>query len=401
MADELYAAYKRKWGYPPKQPHHLTAFAKKNNVKITWKQATQLIQKAPTTNNSITQPKNTEEKKCDKIDMVKQYTSNNTKIVQNDYSVHVTQLTAIGFNETQSIEALKATNGNLLLSIEMIMSDSDKIMSLGHRLKLLSKCIKNTKLEYSSTHLTEIALVEGYNESSYIMSQLKSLNNISIHQMNQINTIINQVMPFDYQEFFKLFEATQQTAQRLKDKICWILLGPTGAGKSTSIHFFCGSQFKKDGNSGSVIIDGQDGIASLLKDKAIHIGEQVTESKTRFIEAVDLDLRKYENDIDFDCDEPQQVLWVDSPGFEDTAGPEVNIANGIGTIRALKKAKAVKVIITFKEAHMDYKFKIIRNIVNNMGTWINDLEELLDQAHDSPIVGFITKSNHGKEEAQK
>ncbi len=79
-------------------------------------------------------------------------------------------------------------------------------------------------------------------------------------------------------------------------------------------------------------------------------------------------------------------------------GPEVNIANGIGTIRALKKAKLVKVIITFKEAHLDYKFKIIRNIAMSMGEAINNLEDELQKGQKSAITGFhgIDKDKDGK-----
>ena len=149
----------------------------------------------------------------------------------------------------------------------------------------------------------------------------------------KINWVKPDVMPFDYQQFFELFEATKETATRLSGKVCWVLLGPTGAGKSTSIHFLCGSKFVSD-DHGNVVVNNVD---KSLKDKAIEVGQSITESKTRYIAEVPLDLTKY--DIKFGRNEPKQILLVDSPGFEDTAGPEVNMANGIGTIRALKSAK--------------------------------------------------------------
>ena len=136
-----------------------------------------------------------------------------------------------------------------------------------------------------------------------------------------------------------------------------------------------------------------------MTNKNIEVGESVTESKTRYIAEVELDLSKFDIEFEHRQERVEQILFVDSPGFEDTAGCEVNMANGIGTIRALKKAKKVKVIITFKEAHLDYRFKIIRNIANNMGKAMKNLEHEIDKPRGA-ISGFLTKSTHGVEEAK-
>ena len=100
----------------------------------------------------------------------------------------------------------------------------------------------------------------------------------------------------------------------------------------------------------------------------------------RWLAEVKLDLTKF--DIRLGRKEPKQVLLVDSPGFEDTAGPEVNLANGIGTIRALKKAEQVKVIVTFKEAHLDYRFKIIRSIANKRISFMYLMKNVSNQYYN-------------------
>ena len=69
----------------------------------------------------------------------------------------------------------------------------------------------------------------------------------------------------------------------------------------------------------------------------------------------------------------------------------MNVSNGIGMVRALQKAKQIKVIITFKHAHLDYRFKTIRSIASNLGKAINGLEKMLDDDR-TPIAGFLTKS---------
>ena len=168
----------------------------------------------------------------------------------------------------------------------------------------------------------------------------------------------------------------------------------TGSGKSTSIHYLCGSQFRL-GDQGNVIVYKT---AKSLKDKDIEIGQSIAESKTKYIAEVPLDLLKL--GIEVGRKDPTQILLVDTPGFEDTTAPEVNLVNGIGTIRALKGAKKVKVIITFKEADFDYKFKAIRNIANNMDKAMTNLVREVDK-RDSPISGFLTKSQHGVKAAME
>eukprot|EP01084_Bolivina_argentea_P230149 388254_1 len=140
-------------------------------------------------------------------------------------------------------------------SFPVPMDDSGAVISLGHRLKSVAKCIANklleqkeaseyvegddeeTKfesgLEFLLIHLKEIALVEGYNENSHVMTTLDNIcklitnNNDLKSALQKVNSIIREVMPFDYKEFFKLDTKTRATADLIEKKVCWVLLGPT------------------------------------------------------------------------------------------------------------------------------------------------------------------------------
>ena len=113
-------------------------------------------------------------------------------------------------------------------------------MSLGHRLKYLSYQIaiqrdtESKSSEYEKfDDLFGIAHVEGYDDSSYITSSLKDIKRkLSENELDRaatrITRVLEDVMPFDYYQFFELYKATEQTAERLKGKACWVLLGPTG-----------------------------------------------------------------------------------------------------------------------------------------------------------------------------
>ena len=62
------------------------------------------------------------------------------------------------------------------------------------------------------------------------------------------------------------------------------------------------------------------------------------ESETRYITPVKIKFVDDEEDI-------RPVMICDSPGFGDTAGAEVDIANSIGIIEAIKLCKNVRPVI--------------------------------------------------------
>eukprot|EP01084_Bolivina_argentea_P104812 187660_1 len=62
MAEQAYCAYCHEYGYPPKQPQHLVAFAKKIGQKATWSECKNMIKTAPDP-SSYVPPKKTETKK--------------------------------------------------------------------------------------------------------------------------------------------------------------------------------------------------------------------------------------------------------------------------------------------------------------------------------------------------
>ena len=80
------------------------------------------------------------------------------------------------------------------------------------------------------------ASVEGHDESSYIYKVIDTAeSDIATNKLKKgylaLKYIKELVLPFNFNEFFKLFNATIHTANQLEGKACWVLLGPTGAGK--------------------------------------------------------------------------------------------------------------------------------------------------------------------------
>jgi hypothetical protein len=52
----------------------------------------------------------------------------------------------------------------------------------------------------------------------------------------------------------------------------------------------------------------------------------------------------------------EKLFLCDTPGFFDTSGPVVDIANGIGMINAVKCAKSVKPVVVISAKMVGEKF---------------------------------------------
>jgi hypothetical protein len=75
----------------------------------------------------------------------------------------------------------------------------------------------------------------------------------------------------------------------------------------------------------------------------------------------------------------------DTPGFFDTAGAAVDIANGIGMINAIKRAKSVKPIIVVSAKMVGEKFEGIKEL----GKIISELFENYQREPEGNCTAFI------------
>jgi septin family protein len=105
-----------------------------------------------------------------------------------------------------------------------------------------------------------------------------------------------------------------------------VLLGDTGSGKSTCIHYLAGSEMKK------TTINDLPHIEPIVNRYIPNIIDSVkcspySVSETRHINAIEISTNEKGKKI--------EIFLVDTPGFGDTRGPEVDIINGISTIQAI------------------------------------------------------------------
>ncbi|ETN98841.1 hypothetical protein RFI_38646, partial [Reticulomyxa filosa] len=157
-----------------------------------------------------------------------------------------------------------------------------------------------------------------------------------------------------------------------------LFLGGTGSGKSTLIHYLAGSKMEKQ------IVDGNNHIAPVeVKNKALRnvVTSARAVSETRHITAVPIDLKEMRV-----FTEEDSVVLCDTPGFEDTSGPEVDVANGIGIIRALKCCKSIKPVVLVSYTALGNRMSCVRGLARTLGQIISSIDD-----HLSAVEYVFTK----------
>ena len=147
-------------------------------------------------------------------------------------------------------------------------------------------------------------------------------------------------------------------------------MGNTGSGKSTTIQFLAGSKMVKkkievEPNNYIDHICAQEPFPNEALKSVISNSE--AKSETRYINPISVNLK------DIDCNyEDKTVIICDSPGFGDTGGVEVDIANGI---EAIKESKSVRPVFLFSYLRLGDKGEGIRELAHFLIDMITDIKQ--------------------------
>src|SRR3990167_4012483 len=188
---------------------------------------------------------------------------------------------------------------------------------------------------------------------SDLRTKILSLNKDTVLVVcSLLRAIVKILRPFNVEEAVQLYQEAEASAQIIKDQNIIVLLARTGAGKSTTTHWLCGSKMaiSKVNGAWHVSVDGEPPIKEL--EKIIISCKFVSETK-------------YVSAISFSYD-GATFLIVDTPGFGDNRGPELDVANGLGLVRSISTAESVRIILLIPKGFTTNKSEILRGCLQDL-----------------------------------
>ena len=191
-----------------------------------------------------------------------------------------------------------------------------------------------------------------------------------------LERILKKMRPLNVHDVRRLVGKAQKAAELIRNKDVVLLIGATGAGKSTTIQFLAGATMTE---TRVEVAPGR----FLEHITAIDVGENpdlkyitsspLNKSETRYIAPVTVPLNKV-----IGHHATGDIILCDAPGFGDTAGPEVDIANSVAVVKALKGCKSVKLFALSSYKGLGDRGQGIQKLAHLLVNMVVGIEERLD-----------------------
>ncbi|CAF2007102.1 unnamed protein product [Rotaria magnacalcarata] len=217
--------------------------------------------------------------------------------------------------------------GNDAMVDQTIMSSDYRKLEIDEELQCLKlEEISSTKIQHAVETLSIYIKHENWKSSLIILKE-----------------ILHEIMPSNIYELFRLAKSVDDTANLIKDKKIIFYLGNTGSGKSATIHF--------------------------LSDLKRIVTAPFAKSITRCITPVTVyfkDINAYRQD---------SIILCDSPGFGDTNDPEVDTANGIAIVRAIRVCESVKPVLLISYTSIGDRYEGLKDLTYTLARLIQNTKD--------------------------
>ena len=175
---------------------------------------------------------------------------------------------------------------------------------------------------------------------------------------HKLKTIMKPIRTFDIERMLELFNKIIEASKQVENKHICLLLGGTCARKSTTIHFLAG-QDPNTRHMSPINVTNE-----YLKE--IETDFNLTASVTRCISGLPINLREAGLDLGRGRSVKNIVTLCDSPGFDNTSGPEVDTANGLGIAQGVSGARSAKLLIILCAGDFNRRMKGIQQIAHTL-----------------------------------
>jgi len=199
----------------------------------------------------------------------------------------------------------------------------------------------------------------------------------------EINRGFRTYRPLNIFELKRLRKEVGNAGDLIKNKDIILLLGETGAGKTTIIQFLLGMKMEEKTNKGILHIEGDTDEYLLRKYPKGVFDENIIkniknlksscfmQSETRYLNPIQIDLGdSYNRD---------SIIICDTPGFRDSNGTEVDIANGISIIKTISMAKSVKPLILISEKGFGDRGQELKRYAMTIASILPDFYDFYDE----------------------
>ncbi|XP_047141207.1 uncharacterized protein LOC105845996 isoform X2 [Hydra vulgaris] len=191
--------------------------------------------------------------------------------------------------------------------------------------------------------------------------------------LQSLESLFKQIQPLDIKEIIYLIEKANETYKLIENRDVILLLGMTGSGKTATIHFLSGSKMIKQKieiEPGKFLnhITAAEPFPDALSNFVISCH---AESESRYINPIQINLK------DLGAFTDKFIILCDSPGFGDTAGPEVDIANSISLVEGIRSCKSVRPVFLINYQNQGGRGEGIREMTRMIQDMVINIEEYL------------------------
>jgi hypothetical protein len=216
---------------------------------------------------------------------------------------------------------------------------------------ILEFLVKKTRRPVTTTRFLELTAelkrvlkaLQCWNDDT--KSLLRRLTSRDLGREEQVRSAqdLNKLLrPVDFDRLLSLLAANDGRARCFEGKDIAILLGNAGVGKSSFVNFVGGVQFcEQIGPNGDAVMAPlePEAIPPLLRSFVMSARATAV---TKTLNALTL---VWDDDDGGGGGGEKRLLLVDTPGLNDEEGPEMDIANGLGIVRAIQSARSVRPVL--------------------------------------------------------